>query len=335
MFLKLYHPVSTGGFVNQVAWSPDGSKLLTRTQKGLKVWDATTGAGQKAISRPRPIQSTEWMPKGGGILSVEYKLQRRSGDIQTVTDTCLVCLDLNGTVQDSHTLSRIQIWDTAVMADEIRVVAVGTLLKTLDHLQPTKSRAEKRLLIYNLRTREVEHHVPLLQDVRNVTLSNHTPKSTYALISYENKAPPQMWRIDMKTGIKQGEAVARLILVHCKLDIYSKESPVDFAGQSYFGGLNDSFVCCSSKSGEVFIWDRTSATLLHTMRPDDSEVIKNFACNRKAAPGFMLVTGALDGALRIWSSGGGGLGTPDRRMTSSPERQFAEGSSTPQQEAST
>ncbi|KAG8749805.1 hypothetical protein FRC12_013223 [Ceratobasidium sp. 428] len=70
------------------------------------------------------------------------------------------------------------------------------------------------------------------------------------------------------------------------------------------------------------------------MRPEDSEVIKNFACNRKAAPGFMLVTGALDGALRIWSAGGGGLATPDRRMTSSPA-QFLEGSSTPQRGAST
>lgn len=37
--LKLFHPISTGGFVNQVAWSPDGLQLLTRTQKGIKVWD--------------------------------------------------------------------------------------------------------------------------------------------------------------------------------------------------------------------------------------------------------------------------------------------------------
>ncbi|KAG8732880.1 hypothetical protein FRC10_000546 [Ceratobasidium sp. 414] len=322
LYLKLYHPVSTGGFVNQVAWSPDGSKLLTRTQKGLKLWDAATGNGHKAIGRPRPIQSAAWMPEGQGILSVEYKLQRR-GDVQPVTDTCLVHLDSNGTVINSHTLPRIQIWDTAIMADGVRVVAVGTLLRSVDNLRPTKSRAEKRLLVYNMKTREVEHHVPLLQDVRNVTLSCHTQKSTYALISYENKAPPQMWRIDMKTGVKPGEPVARLILVH-----------FDFAGQSYFGGPNDSFVCCSSKSGEIFIWDRTSATLLHTLRPEDSEVIKNFACNGKAAPGFMLVTGALDGALRIWSSGvPNGLGIPDRRMTSSPELQ-SEGTSTPRRGAS-
>lgn len=332
LFLKLYHPVSTGGFVNQVAWSPDGASLLTRTQKSLKIWEAATGKGLKPISRPRPIQSAIWMPKGNGILSVEYKLQRRAGgDVQIVTDTCLVRLDMNGTTIDTHTLPRIQIWDTAIMADETRVVAVGTLLKSLDNLQPTKSRAEKRLLVYNMKTHEVEHHVPLLQDVRNVTLSSMSSKSTYALISYENKAPPQMWRIDMKRGVKSdGEPVARLILVHS----YLTKNPVDFAGQSFFGGLNDTFVCCSSKSGEIFIWDRTSATLLHTLRPEDSEVIKNFTCNQKAAPGLLLVTGALDGALRIWSSGiPSPLGTPNRQMTSSPELQL-EGTSTPRRGAS-
>jgi hypothetical protein len=47
---------------------------------------------------------------------------------------------------ETHTLPRIQIWDTVIMADEVRVVAVGDLLKSVDNLQPTKSRAEKRLL---------------------------------------------------------------------------------------------------------------------------------------------------------------------------------------------
>ncbi|QRV75851.1 WD repeat protein [Ceratobasidium sp. AG-Ba] len=333
MHLKLYHPVATGGFVNQVAWSADGTNLLTRTQKGLKIWDATNGKGLKLISRPRPIQSAMWMPKGKGILSVEYKLQRRSGgDVQMVTDSCLVLLDSNGVTVDTHTLPRIQIWDAAVMADGSRVVAVGTLLKSVDNLQPTKSRAEKRLLVYNMKTQELEHHVPLLQDVRNVTLSRMTLKSTYALVSYENNAPPQMWRIDMKKGVKSGGMpVARLILIHS----YLTKNPVDFAGQSFFGGLNDTFVCCSSKNGEIFIWDRTSATLLHTLRPEDSEVIRNFTCNQKASPGLLLVTGALDGALRIWSSGvSSALGTPNREMTSSPELQPIEGSSTPRRGAS-
>ncbi|EUC53566.1 WD repeat protein, putative [Rhizoctonia solani AG-3 Rhs1AP] len=319
MCMKLYHPISSGGFVNQVAWSPDGERLLTRTQKAIKVWNPYTGISTRTVTRGRSIQSASWMPSGNGFLAVEYKAQSRAGP---VTSTNLVQLDAEGRVIYTHSLDRIQIWDTAIMADEVRVVAVGTLMESMDRLQPTQSRAEKRLLVYNLKTREVEHHVPLLQEVRNVSLSTPANKITHVLVSHENKSPPQMWRIDMKTTIRPGEHVARLVLVHS----YVTKTPVEFAGQSFFGGPDEMFVCCSSKSGEMYIWDRISASLLHTLRPDDSDVIKIFACNRKAVPRFMLVSGALDGTLRVWTSTTSPL--PSRQVTSSPEPQIPAESST-------
>ncbi|KDN36122.1 hypothetical protein RSAG8_11069, partial [Rhizoctonia solani AG-8 WAC10335] len=319
MCMKMYHPVSSGGFVNQVAWSPDGERLLTRTQKAIKVWNPYTGISMRTITRGRSIQSASWMPSGNGFLTVEYKMQSRAGP---VTATNLIQLDADGKPLYTHSLDRIQIWDTAIMADEVRIVAVGTLVESRDRLQPIQSRAEKRLLIYNLKTREVEHHVPLLQEVRNVSLSTPVNKVTHALVSYENKSPPQMWRIDMKTTIRPGEHVARLVLIHS----YVTKTPVEFAGQSFFGGPDEMFICCSSKSGEMYVWDRISATLLHTLRPDDSEVIKIFACNRRAIPRFMLVSGALDGTLRVWSSAASP--PPSRQVTSSPEPQIPAESST-------
>ncbi|QRW18765.1 WD repeat protein [Rhizoctonia solani] len=321
MCMKLYHPVSSGGFVNQVAWSPDGERLLTRTQKAIKIWNPYTGISTRTITRGRSIQYASWMPSGNGFLAVEYKSQSRAGQ---VTATNLVQLDAEGKVLYTHILDRIQIWDTAIMADEVRVLAVGTLVESRDRLQPIQSRAEKRLLIYNLKTNEVEHHVPLLQEVRNISLSTPVNKVTHALVSHENKSPPQMWRIDMKTTIRPGEHVARLVLVHS----YLTKTPVEFAGQSFFGGPDEMFVCCSSKSGEMYVWDRISATLLHTLRPDDMEVIKIFACNRRAIPRFMLVSGALDGTLRVWSSPASP--PPSRQLTSSPELQASLGSSSPQ-----
>ncbi|KAF8762034.1 negative gluconeogenesis [Rhizoctonia solani] len=316
MCMKLYHPVSSGGFVNQVAWSPDGERLLTRTQKAIKIWNPYTGISTRTITRGRSIQYASWMPSGNGFLAVEYKSQSRAGQ---VTATNLVQLDAEGKVLYTHILDRIQIWDTAIMADEVRVLAVGTLVESRDRLQPIQSRAEKRLLIYNLKTNEVEHHVPLLQEVRNISLSTPVNKVTHALVSHENKSPPQMWRIDMKTTIRPGEHVARLVLVHS----YLTKTPVEFAGQSFFGGPDEMFVCCSLKSGEMYVWDRISATLLHTLRPDDMEVIKIFACNRRAIPRFMLVSGALDGTLRVWSSPASP--PPSRQLTSSPELQASLG----------
>ncbi|GAB1519482.1 hypothetical protein RhiTH_002550 [Rhizoctonia solani] len=143
MCMKLYHPVSSGGFVNQVAWSPDGERLLTRTQKAIKIWNPYTGISTRTITRGRSIQYASWMPSGNGFLAVEYKSQSRAGQ---VTATNLVQLDAEGKVLYTHILDRIQIWDTAIMADEVRVLAVGTLVESRDRLQPIQSRAEKRLL---------------------------------------------------------------------------------------------------------------------------------------------------------------------------------------------
>ncbi|CAE6415966.1 unnamed protein product [Rhizoctonia solani] len=326
MCMKLYHPVSSGGFVNQVAWSPDGERLLTRTQKAIKIWNPYTGISTRTITRGRSIQSASWMPSGNGFLTVEYKVQSRAGPVMA---TNLIQLDAEGRVLHTHSLDRIQIWDTAIMADEVRVLAVGLLTESMDRLQPTQSsRVEKRLLVYNLKTREVEHHVPLLQEVRNVSLSTPVNKVTHALVSHENKSPPQMWRIDMKTTIRPGEHVARLVLVHS----YATKTPVEFAGQSFFGGPDEMFVCCSSKSGEMYVWDRISATLLHTLRPDDSEVVSGASITlfERAIPRFMLVSGALDGTLRVWSSPSSL--PPSRQLTSSPEPRPSVGSSTPQRE---
>ncbi|CAE6460249.1 unnamed protein product, partial [Rhizoctonia solani] len=252
-------------------------------------------------------------------------VQSRAGPVMA---TNLVQLDAEGRVLYTHSLDRIHIWDTAIMADEVRVLAVGTLTESMDRLQPTQSRAEKRLLIYNLKTREVEHHVPLLQEVRNVSLSTPVNKITHALVSYENKSPPQMWRIEMKATIRPDEFVARLVLIHS----YVTKTPVEFAGQSFFGGPDEMFVCCSSKGGEMHVWDRISATLLHTLRPDDSEVVKTFACNHRAIPRFMLVSGTLDGALRVWSSPPSP--SPSHQLTSHPEPQASAGPSATQKDES-
>ncbi|KAF8595362.1 WD40 repeat-like protein [Ceratobasidium sp. AG-I] len=315
----LYHSLSTGGFVNQVAWSPDGQHLLTRTQKGIKLWDPYTGFVYWTINRERSIQSAAWMPSGNGFLSVECVLQDGTDNVLA---TNLVRLASDGEEITIHKLDRIQIWDTAIMAGEVRILAVGTLLKTTDHLQPTKSRAEKRLLEHG------EPHVPLLQEVRNITLSTQTGNTAYALVSSENKSPPQLWRIDMKTD----ERAARVIPVQP----YLTKTPVDFAGQSYFGGPNDTFVCCSSKNGEIFIWDRESATLLHTLHPGDNEAVKNFGCNYKEAPDFMLVSGDLDGTLRIWSSGAASpVVSPNQQMTPFHKSQSSESpAALPRREAS-
>ena len=81
--------------------------------------------------------------------------------------------------------------------------------------------------------------MPILHEVRDITLSK---TGNAALVSYENKAPPQLWKIEPIHRPGENPSV-RLQLVHTCLP----KATVDFAGPSYFGGKDDQLVLCAGK----------------------------------------------------------------------------------------
>ncbi|KAI0701045.1 WD40 repeat-like protein [Cytidiella melzeri] len=266
----LAHPQ---GFVGQVAWSPNGNTLLTKLNRGMKVWTAD-GVCKRTIDRKHNVQSIAWLPGGEAFLSVEGSY---------VTKLLLQTLD-------QYHLERMVLHDVAVTNDRQRMLCVGTLTASSDGLQPRKCRAEKQILVYNMEKNEIENRVPVLHDVRDITLAKD---GHVALVSYENKAPPQLWKLET---IKD---TIRLSLRHT----YMPKVPVDFAGPSYFGGKNDQLVFCAGKGGDIFIWDRESAALLHHIRPQalGGGDLTCIAWNH-AADHFMFATGSHDGAVRIWTN---------------------------------
>jgi len=139
----------------------------------------------------------------------------------------------------------------------------------------------------------------VMNDVRDITIARN---GVAALVSYENKAPPQLWRIEMvkdRDDAGNSSHHARLTLRHT----FMPKVPVDFAGPSYFGGQDDQLVICAGKAGDIHIWDRVSAVLLHHIRAQ--EVGGDLTCiawNISAEDPFMFATGSHDGAVRIWSS---------------------------------
>ncbi|KAG8707653.1 hypothetical protein FRC09_001681 [Ceratobasidium sp. 395] len=289
--LEVLHKLVHTSPIRQVAWSPrEGGQLLTKQQQAVN-----TGECKAMINRERNVQSVAWMPDGLGFVSVEWRTKTRSQEAENPTryldrilGSDLLILDTEGTIKSSHFLERLQVWSTVVTPDEERVVAVATLTCSAANLRPIKSRNEKRILICNLKTSTIEHQVPLLQEARYVSL---TQQGDYALVSYQNKAPPQAWRI---VSFKRAQ-VCRLFLAHT----YFAKRPVDFAGPSYFGGMEDSLILCASKGGEIFIWERESGMLLHSLKAPDKELV-NLAWNYSSLNGLMFASAAHDGMVRIW-----------------------------------
>jgi len=136
-----------------------------------------------------------------------------------------------------------------------------------------------------------------MNDVRDITIARN---GVVALVSYENKAPPQLWRVEMvKDWDDNTNYHARLSLRHT----FMPKVPVDFAGPSYFGGKDDQFVLCAGKAGDIHIWDRVSAVLLHHVGAQDvGGDLTCIAWNPAAEDPFMFGTGCHDGTVRIWSS---------------------------------
>ncbi|KAF9225897.1 hypothetical protein BS17DRAFT_777834 [Gyrodon lividus] len=275
----LAHP---SGFVGQVAWSPLGNLLMTKLNRVIKMW-TEDGVCRKTIDRQCTVQAIAWMPGGEALMSIE--------------GSEVVKLDLNGKVLDRYVFDRVLIHDVAVTPDSLRLLVVGPVISSPTGLQPSKSRVEKQLLVYNVETKMIENQTPVLNDVRDITLARN---SQVALISYENKAPPQLWKLDVvKDRMDSTTTTARLSLRHT----YMPKMPIDFAGHSYFGGKDDQLVLCAGKAGDIHIWDRDSAALLHHVRAQDlGGDLTCIAWNQSAENPFMFATGSHDGGVRIWTT---------------------------------
>jgi len=106
--------------------------------------------------------------------------------------------------------------------------------------------------------------VPVLSDVRSITLVETHRSELVALISYENEAPPQLWKLEIIKGNDLGRESSRLTLryalysfcetnsslIKCR-HTYVPKNAVDFTGPSYFGGRNHELVLCAGKSGSL------------------------------------------------------------------------------------
>ncbi|KAI6124581.1 WD40-repeat-containing domain protein [Pisolithus croceorrhizus] len=269
------------GFVSQVAWSPSGDLLLTKLNRVVKVW-TEEGVFRRSINRKASIQAVTWLPSGDAFMTIE--------------GSKIVKLDLNGKVLDKYSFNRVLIHDFAVTPDSRRLLCVGPILSSPEGLQPSKSRVEKQLLVYNMQTKQVENQTPVLHDVKDIALSRD---GRFVLVSYE-KAPPQLWTLEMvKDRTDNMTTIARLVLRHA----YVPKTPVDFAGHGYFGGKDDQLVLCAGKAGDIYIWDRDSAILLHNIHAQAlGGDLTCLAWNQAVENVFMFATGSHDGAVRVWST---------------------------------
>ncbi|OJA19671.1 hypothetical protein AZE42_02823 [Rhizopogon vesiculosus] len=280
--------VHVRGFIGQVAWSASSTLLLTRLTRGMKIWTAEDGICKKTIDRPHSVSSVAWLPGS-------------ESQFFSVEGSDVFKLDTRGRVLDSYHFGRIQLRNVAVTPDGQRLLGVGPLLAAPNGLHLRCSGGvEKRIIVFNIETRIFENQIPVVNDVRNITISK---RGGNVLISFEHKTPAQLWKMELVRGTRDREhpfaQIATLTLRHT----YLPKAQIDFVGPSYFGGKDDQFVLCAGKAGDIHIWERDTAALLHYVRPQPfGRDLTCIAWNHSTDDPFMLATGSHDGTVRIWTT---------------------------------
>ncbi|KAG1770363.1 WD40-repeat-containing domain protein [Suillus placidus] len=255
--------------VSCLAWSLDDSILSTSADHLIFLWNTKTGALMKTLkNHAETVSALVWLPDGSGFMS---------GSL----DRKIIFWDMEGELRGSWINIAIRVTDAAVTHDMRRLVAVGmgynppptsgTLARAnvQDASPPIVSDGndnavgtyspENRMIIYDLKTGQVELSVHMEGDLTSVNISED---SRYALI---NHAPDEIHLWDLEefrlarkfTGQRQGHHVIR----------------------SCFGGIDGNFVISGSEDRNIYVWHRDTGTLLEVLEGHGLGSVNSVAWN--------------------------------------------------------
>ncbi|KAG1754415.1 WD40-repeat-containing domain protein, partial [Suillus lakei] len=287
--------------VRCLAWSLDDSILSTSADHLILLWNTKTGDLMKTLENHAETVSTlAWLPDGSGFMS---------GSL----DRKIILWDMEVELRKSWNNTAIRVTDAAVTPDMRRLVTVGMgynpplTLGTLshDHVRDTPSpivsngdgdatgprSSENRMIVYDLKTGQVELSVHMEGELTSVKISED---SRYALI---NHAPDEIHLWDLEefrlvrkfTGQRQGHHVIR----------------------SCFGGIDGNIVISGSEDRNVYVWHRKTGALLEVLEGHGLGSVNSVTWNPQNKR--MFASCSDDNTIRVWETpvSAGGFGIPE------------------------
>ncbi|KAI0773346.1 hypothetical protein BC629DRAFT_1595119 [Irpex lacteus] len=277
----LTYPPNTG-YVHQVDWSPDGKKLLMRSNKKLIVWklendgnirEAKMTAQHTPEESDHTIRSASWRGDSCAFFAVQGKR--------------VLTMDTDGKILRDYTTQHLELRGICVTKDSCWMICVGK------YLQEEQRSADKfGIIVWDLKNHKVTKKIPVYYDMSNVTLASDDRS---VLVSYENRSPSQFWQLQ----VDKNDTSADFVLRHS----YIPKENVSFAAlPSIFGGEHDHLVLRAATAGDIYVWDRDSAAFVHHIRPPPilEGQFTSFAWNR-GSNAYMFATGTHDGTIHIWA----------------------------------
>ncbi|KAF7797509.1 hypothetical protein EIP86_008709 [Pleurotus ostreatoroseus] len=304
------HPINLG-FVKQIEWSPQGDMVLMRSNRSITVFKKDDGSiVYKHEQDDHPIRSVAWLQQDAQeAISIEG---------EKIIKLSAVGEEIKLQFREPR-IEKFKIREVVITKDSRWMICVGKTQgpEREDGKVAVINKEKHEIILYNLPSLAVVKRHRVYHEISSISL---TFDNNYALISYENKAPPQLWRLQGRWG-KDAQL--------CLETTYMPREPTHFAAlPSSLGGTKDEFVLRAAAGkrpgdrlvhpritqwlhsitdGDIFFWHTYTGRMLYRLAaPSSLGHLTAFAWNRKADT-WMLATGTHEGVVYIWT-----IPTPER-----------------------
>ncbi|KAF5348541.1 hypothetical protein D9756_009587 [Leucocoprinus leucothites] len=254
----------------RLIWSPSGKKLIIKFEHRFDVWDLDAKV-LHAIERHHTVRDIQWYGDEG-------KFSRNLEGIMMV-----------------YRFENMHIRSIGLEAKNNYLFVVSRVTKSVpEQIEPARSRAEKRIVIYDLDKEAVIYKVPVLEDISNIyPISGELD----ILVTHADHKAFQLWFID--AGIRGAEITARLK----KRAITPQPGPVDYVGPTCIAGNYNQFILSVTSSGAIDFWRRESGIPYQRFEHQllKEEGVRCFSWRKSSENTATFASSGFDGdILHIW-----------------------------------
>ncbi|KAG6810204.1 hypothetical protein H0H92_012916 [Tricholoma furcatifolium] len=230
------------GTIQDLEYSPNGESLAVTVSRNPVHKAVRVGIPQACQLGVTSILTTQRAGSSRGFLLAEK--------------STVFQMNISGHIQARHRFEGLLLRDVAVVPNTDLLTVAGRVMHSHDEHVPHNGRAEKQIILYDQRTRQLLSRHPVLDDVRHIRVARSLSKARNGfdvLISHKNKPAPRLWALRPQISGPHHLAPASTNL----------QSATGLAGHCHFIGMEDEMIVCLAQDGDVQIWDRETVQPVH------------------------------------------------------------------------
>lgn len=304
-------PNSGGRF----AWSPDSSRVLIIEKTGLSIWELNTQMVKGSYLPTDEIKSITWLQSSSQFIAVInnelhiYSTELKTGTYGPIRNLPLRVHDVASIPQPQGKSSKDFILVLGTVRDEQSTPEESAWALTKTQVKrPQSARRECWLMTIELGIDKQQRRVaaaPILAKARHLCVSSN---GQFALVSYRDGDPPELWRLRSQSGIPQLVFRGRFFTPQTLEKSENTSKAPTVSGKARFCGESDKWVMATDGKSNIYIWDRVSRQLLHTLKGSQiKEKFKHFSgintitsARKDSQGGLLIVSECTEGGVVIW-----------------------------------